>query len=172
MSIDTSTVFMLFYKTRCLSFHDSYRGCMIVFQCFGPHKSSYHSSGSVACRICTFNTPSSGSASWENAPFVRSTCLEPGAQPAQVSTFLTKTHFLGPLQTVKQWTTIRERIIQHEYKRTFEELKAFRLILPTVEGESTCKWFILKATTCKSVWNHVWSTHSRCPARVRPTARV
>lgn len=60
---------------------------------------AHQSSGSVAPRILTSSTPSSRSARGVNAPCVRSTCLEPTAQPAQESTTRTKTHFLGVLQT-------------------------------------------------------------------------
>lgn len=60
---------------------------------------TYHVSGSVADRNLTCNTPTSKSASWTNAAFVMSICLDPGVQPEQVSTTRTKTHFFAVLQT-------------------------------------------------------------------------
>jgi len=60
---------------------------------------TYHVFGSVADRNWTCTTPTSNSANCANAALVMSICLDPGAQPAQVSTTRTKTHFFGVLQT-------------------------------------------------------------------------
>ena len=56
----------------------------MIEDCWVPY--THHNSGSVACRIWTVRRPSPKSASSENAPRVRSTCLEPFAHPAHEST--------------------------------------------------------------------------------------
>ena len=69
----------------------------------GPQRPSSQTSslGSVAILIwISVSFPWSRSAREEKAAWVRSTCLDPTAQPAQVSTMRTKTHLVGPLQTV------------------------------------------------------------------------
>ena len=62
---------------------------------------------------------------------MRSTCFEPGAQPAQVSTTRTKTHFWGELQTENQMSECRRE--SWEAKLAFDEFETLRSILPPLE---------------------------------------
>ena len=58
-------------------------------------QNAYHLFGSVASLNWTVRVPTSRFASCSKAARVKSTCLDPGAHPAHVSTTRTKTHFLG-----------------------------------------------------------------------------
>jgi len=69
------------------------------------HQTTHHSFGWVARLILTVVTPMLKSASALNAAFVRSTCLEPWAQPAHVSITRTNIHLFLLLHTVEHKRT-------------------------------------------------------------------
>ena len=71
-------------------------------------QTTHHSFGWVARLILTVVTPISKSASALNAALVRSTCLEPWAQPAHVSITRTNMHLSLLLHTVKHKRTLHD----------------------------------------------------------------
>ncbi len=80
----------------------------------------------------TVSSPTGRSARPPNAALVRSTCLEPLAQPAQESTTRAKTHFLGVLHT----RYVSECMVSLDMMGlTFEEFKTFGLGCPPFECE-------------------------------------
>lgn len=66
---------------------------------------------------------------------MRSTCFEPGAQPAQVSTTRTKTHFWGELQTTRLVSRHCRKSEQPEH--TLDELETLWSVRPPLERDRT-----------------------------------
>lgn len=125
----------------------------IYFLTLGPHRSSYQSLGSVACRNCTLSFPLSQSASSANAAFVRSTCLEFTAHPAHVSTMRTNTQRLGVLHT--ELAVSVKHLLCQIGRHTLDKFEAFRFIVPPMLSEGRHKRIV-----------------SGCPFAVRPTTWV
>ena len=105
------------------------------------HQTTHHSFGWVARLILTVVTPTLKSASALNAAFVRSTCLEPWAQPAHVSITRTNIHLFLLLHTVKHKNT--SRLETSSIPRTFEKLETFWSVNPSFQSEGAGKWFVL-----------------------------
>jgi hypothetical protein len=129
------------------------------------HRSTHQSSrGSVAIRICTVNMPSLKSASSPKAARVRSTCLDPAAQPAHVSTTRTKTHFSAVWQTGSE---VRNGSRHVWMRRSLSKnLKHCGLLVHPSSVNAAAKeasyWHLIIRNTQNSI--HVQSVPSQIPA--------